>query len=598
MMMFPSTLITSLLLAAATTDPVTVLPAQSEGDSQLVSRTFDLSAFQLTALNGALMARPVRMLPLTRGMMGPGTSSWYDGDRVESDSPSELLVSTFLTSGEADVQTVELSEDDMLYLEAPAETVAEFEQLQSTLAKQFLVGPRLQISRFVGRGDLPPELRRGGVIPRALLERWTAEHVLSAGPSGEGVRTVSLPGGRIQVVADLESHSVVSRVDAQVAEGTAGLEAQVGEAAVGSEVTLSGYRVGEGVQLSYLAMESARHDRDVGDSVSAELILTSEAGRTHTDDSARWTETFGVTGGAVAGEAHLKADQVLILSVGAADGDTFFVVISLDPSSMGGSATLVGARPNLNSSCWLVAPRGWIRPTVIGVNWENVEFPRTLEVDAREVLSGSSTLLEVQFEERSRSMFGRLLETVNIQDELDFGGATMVLYEPEAEEAVARFAAAEATRTHANLQVALSGRDHAGSDSHLGSLTIQNGGVGAIVSGRELLLAKQLSTEVAQRARVQMPWILTHFEGLVLTMKMVRVPGGQLAYQLKGQLSTDLSIDEGSVNEVAGRGLLAVHAGHLVIDERGLVQADADGNWTILVGNRDGAHVELAVRQD
>lgn len=593
MMILHASLLGSLLLAGTSPSGSTHSLPSEMSEAQLVGRTFDLSAFRLSCPKGSYQRKSHRALPMMRPISDARQFIESGGEGWElEESEAERIVSTFLTDGDAGVETCELTDDGMLYVEAPVETLAEFDELQSKLLAHVLGGPKLEIRRLMAGGDLPDGLLQGGIVPRTTVDAWLQ------GTGASGVRSVTLPSGGAHIVTELESHTINSGVDTEIAQGVAALRASVREVAVGSELTLSGYRVGEGVQLAYSASETRRRDRKGRDGVMSSWTSNSESGRVHTEDSTRWDEAFAVSGGTVAGEAYLKKDECLVLVTGTAHGQIYLTAIGLDPQSMAGSALASGDASSLQSSAWWIAPRGLIEPLTIGASWHGARRPRSFETETRETLDGGEGILSVEFSSNGRSLLGRLLESQDIHDEMEFGGSLLVQHSAGASAAIERFAAADAARERGQLQVSVTARDHRGMDALRGSLTIRNGGAGAVVSGFESLLAKEMDLEVAQWSSARVPRSITHFEGLALTLELAEAPGAKLAYRVQGQLSTDLFSEDSAANQEIDKGLTGIHAAHLVIDERGVVTAGADGTWTIVFGDggTEGARVQLAVR--
>ncbi|MFT5734186.1 MAG: hypothetical protein ACJAZN_003682 [Planctomycetota bacterium] len=580
------------------------ITVEDEGETQLMSRTFDLSALSMATSHGAYSDRWTPMLPLVRGMGSAFERSSTPGEIwMAEDNLAERVVDNFLMNDDKGVETCELTDDGQLYLEAPASVIQNFERLLRDLEAQVLARPRLEIRRFTVRSDSMSAPHKGGLVPRGSFDDWLSGGEPVPIVTNETRRSVTMPEGRLHLTSDLQSHTIMAGINVEIAEAVASVLPAVREAAVGSEIALSGFRLGNEVQLQYSVMQTKRRDRQ-GLEASIEWLMTGDDGRIHRDDSRRWVEPFGVTGGTVAGEARLTLGSYLVLAVGAAEGHVSYVVIGLDPASV--ASAPMASRDAGDGNSWFVAPQGLVDPMVLDCDWLNVHFEgddplnRTLESPAGDALTGEAGGLGVYFRQENRSMFGRLLETIEIQEEVDIGGKLMIVHATGDKDAVTRFAAAEIANRRGLLHVNVGTIDHNGAETFRGALTVLDGGQGAITSGDEVLLAKFIETEVAQHSSAQTPVACTHFEGLALSLELKRVAGSKLAYRLIGQLATDQDISGGSANFAAPGGLSATTTSHLMIDESGLVAVNADGTWTIVAGelSAEGARVELTVTTD
>ena len=570
----------------------------AEGAKALTGRVFDLSSLTLAAPTQEFVSRTSMLLPLIDGMGDVDRSSGYlNADmNSEAEPPALMIVEAFMEAfidGEdSKLDTVEVLDSGHVYLVGPVEVLDQFEAFAARMAAALMSNPTLEILQFritdqVAQ-SLPAGVQLGGQVERAKLMTW-----LSSGVEFTE-RHIGLPGAGLRIVSDLESHTVTANVGAQIAQGSGIFEPQTFEATVGSELTLSGHRSGDSVELLYMAKSTERRDAETSRSYQLESRLYPEQGRESIDQSEAWSENFGVAGGHTVGSATIDSAHYLLLSVGTSQGQMRCFAISVDPASLATpSVSRVDAPTDLTV---VTVPGGLSFQSGVELIWNRGDDVHTLESRPSEALEGSDGLYSAHLEYEDSSLLNHLMEGASVQGEHRMLSTTILVVEDKGAARIEQWANSSPSR--ATYHVSVKTRDALGQEHQRGSLSVQSGASGALVSGYEQLLAKGVGVEVAQRFATREVKTSTHFEGLVLSVELGQAPDGSLLYGLRGQMATDLDVSEGSANDSAHAGLVAVSAAHLFIRETGkATPSNAPGTWTVVVGdeNRKGAFVELTI---
>ncbi len=596
------------LLSHAGGDPASTLALASalegpsaedvQGAEALTGRVFDLRGLALAGPMQEFADRRSTLLPLLSGMRDRYRSIGSlhaEVDNFES-PPAQAIVEAFMAAfidGEnSELDTIEVLEGGLVYLVGPAKMLDQFDDFAARMGARLTSHPTLEILQFRVDSEaalsLPAGVHLGGQVERGQLESWLSNGVTFT------ERRIDLSESGIQIISELESHTITANVSAQIAQGSGIFEPETFEAAVGSELTLSGYRSGEGVELQYMAKTTERQNAETPRSHQLDSRHYPVQGRPQFDRSEAWSEDFGMVGGHSVGSATVNSTHYLLLSIGTSMGHVRCVAISVDPASIGQPAPSRIDAPT--GMAVVTVPGTLLQPNDLELRWSGSNVDGTLEFNPEEALDGDVGLFRANMGPQDSSLFRHLMDGVDIQEEHRLPGTSLLVVSDEDANRMEQWA--KLTAAADTYHVSVKTHDALGRDHHRGSVSIRSGTAGALVSGYEQLLAKSVVVEVAQRFATREVMTTTHFEGLALGIELGTAPDGSLLYGLRGQMATDLEITEGSANDSANAGLLAVSAAHLVIRETGkATPADAPGTWTIVVGDetRKGVYVELTI---
>lgn len=578
--------------------PMGLIAEEVPSAEALTGRVFDLRGLELAAPAQQFVSRTSTLLPLIDGMGDVTRTSGYLNGEVNSDGDSaahaivETFVEAYIHGEDAELELVEVLEKGLVYLVGSTEVLDQFEEFVAHMGASLALRPTLEIVQFrvteEAAQSLPEDVRLGGQVERAKLMAWLADGIEFT------ERRMDLPGGGIRIISDLESHTITASVGAQIAQGSGIFEPQTFEAAVGSELTLSGYRSDDGVELRYMVKSTERRDAQASRSYRLETRHFPEQGRPTIDQSEGWSEDFGTAGGHSVGSASVGSSHYLVLSVGTSKGHMRCVAISVDPASVAQPAV---SRIDAPTGLSVVAvPGGLTWHNDLTLAWSHSDAIQNLECKPNDVLENGEGLFRAELMPMETSLFERLMESATVHAEYPLLSSALFVVSGDDAARVAQWSNFMPKRK--TYHVAVKTRDALGHELDRGSVSVQSGTSGALVSGYEQLLAKGTGVEVAQRFATREVITSTHFEGLALGIELGESPGGTLLYGLRGQMATDLDISESSANESVNGGLVAVSASHLVIRETGTATpAETPGTWTIVVGDetRKGAYVELTV---
>lgn len=547
-------------------------------DEALARRRFDLSAMRLGRSQSTVNLFLVPILPLMRTVhrSANGDSEEYEFESTADDA----LVQLFSEHRADQLESIEFVTDSVLEVVGPAAVIDEFAALVGLLEDAMFDSTQIKVVRFADEGDGPE-----GLTTIEALEKH-----LDASAELRSRRTMQLAPGALNEVHDVIEHDVVAEVDIEIAQGSAIADARLMNLASGMSLWTRGTRNGRGVHLAY-ALSATENSESGGDVVSADFILGSEQGGLRATKGVEWEESFALEGGVLAGEAEILPGEALILAVGSmGNGHRECVAVCLPEGSnvsFAGSTHPIGPDHTL----W-IGPLGPAAIPSIAVS--NPEAPEANV--AERLMNDFRPIASVQLEGSDAGLMERLADYAEFEFSgiAEIPGSTLVSI-PNSNvgklmECVARSLGSATPRL--NVSISASADDQP--LSSVAALAVMSGRSAAISSGREWLIGVDTEVEVAQFAACQDPVISTHFEGLRASLSLIQLSGGRLAYSIDGNLSVDIEEDE--LPMYGTEGLSSITSKMLILKERGTVARDADGSWTILMGDESGRDLRVELK--
>lgn len=555
------------------------LETQADTKSAPDSRRFDLRSFELAAPSVGVGVEPVMLLPLMRSPRRRVGSE--EGEEFEWNA-AQALVTLFSSHYGDSITTIDFDAPGIVNLVAPESTLAKFEEYVAFFESALFSAPSIEIVRFATAEEIPT----GRMSREALASAFSTGAVLGS------KRIASLPSGGVQRAQNVVLDSVVGGVGGQIAQGMAIIHNETVELETGMSLyALSGPASATGTKLCYALVDTERVDQDNEFDAGTSIMLTREQGGTMIESNGYWSETYGVSGGVVAGEVTLSDDEVLVLSVRVSAGALQYVAVSFVPDSTAGGR---GRKMSTGTGRVIWAgPRTRNSVPTLRVDAERLASSKAVEHEVSEGVSGNSTPLTALIE------FAHSPTTLELDRSLQSARITgipgaMIVDVAEAEsEALDRWIAGSAQdSTPLSVRVDV---QHARNAAHQALFAIDSGAQSVLVVGKEGLMAKADSVEVAQFSGLREPEVVTHFEGMAATIRLSRLANGGLAYSVHGQICADLKRAQSKATSSGATGLVATQTSYLVLADRGVAKMNAGGGWTIVLGDISGNTTTLTL---
>ena len=550
------------------------------GAEAVATRRFDLSALRIARSPAIAKAVQIPVLPLMHSM--PGADNRGVEPHEFDYTPDDALVQMFSEHRQDQLESIEFVSETVLEIVGPPAILDEFATLVDLVESAVFDSTPLKVIRYVEEGDGP-----SGIVSMDALEAHLANTA-----EVRSRRTMQLSPGQVNELHDVVGHDVVIGLDIQIAQGSAVSDSVTAQLASGTSLWTVAARNGRGLLLGY-GLSSTQHEEMDGDGlVSGDFMLSTEQGGMRTLTGFEWEEPFGLVGGVVAGEVELLPGEALVLAVGPMGGETRECVALCLPK--GSNVSFAGDTRSIGGdhSIW-AGPAG--STALPGLRVE--DFPESrASATERNTQELGSPLAAVTLSGSDTRFTERLDQFMDSFGVAEIPGSMLVTVPTKSLGLLKDCVAASFEQDAARFNVRISASADDEPLTQVGGLSLRSGRAAAISAGTERLIADENDVEVAQFAGCHDPRIITHFEGLNASLSLIQLSGGRIAYSIKGSLSTD--IDEDELTIFGTEGMTAVTSQMLILNDSGTRPKDADGGWTILLGDESGQgqRIELKVR--
>lgn len=542
-----------------------------------IGRTVDLRALDIATpeRNDAHAVQP--LVPLMQHLSRPEEVDLDSLPTRKGWSPSEAALRIFSDVHGGNVTAAEFLEPGVLYLETTPELHERFDGLHRFLERSVASAPRLMISRVAAsRDQIDAALAKGdkGWVELVRDRAWST-------------RAVMLPLDSRMGVKELLAHTAVVGVSVEIAQGIGIGDPHVEEVATGLDLVLEGTWRGGKLRLAYMARDTDTETNNMPGIADTQLIVSTEGSGIVRQRGEGWAESFGVQGGAVAGETSMGKGDMLLLST---REDQHVAIHLLNEAPEIATYKLGG-----NRVAMAVAP-GSFRPARIVPEGLVTEMSSSLETHSRGLFHTPSAPLTARFAPRSEYGVGLLQKRVKGIETYEVPGVTVLAFDESQTDAVRETVGFLQTDAPAVLSVRASwtAGDEAGAS---GAAEILDGTECGLVLGSEGFLVKDGDVEVAQNVAIREPEVRARFEGLACTIRLSTLASGELAYAITGQISSEQQRFDGAAKTAGLRGAVATRTAHTSLKERGISRSGDGSSWTIGVGDatKNGPQLVLEV---
>lgn len=557
---------------------LTLLPSLLAPYQETETRVFDLSALSLAMPDASVAALDVQLLPLMRDPRVRLNDTFGAMDWSLPDLFAEILA-----DGSDDPPSyVDLAPPSSLVVRGTAAQLERVERILAATETALLKAPRLEITTLSGLAE----------IPSAVVSS-TEFDALVTGAESVSRREVSLVSGHATSVLDLVVDSVSIGAHIQIAQGSSIVDSRIVQFATGLQLDVVPDISNGHVSLGYALTQSGRAENARTRDAAVTRIFTRENGSMSVDDSSNWSETYAVSGGVVHGQADLSVDRVVVIGISSGGSERSYVGLRLaNPEEL--EVDPIAISTDGGQSTWIIPCEHVPQTLEMPTHFDPKEW--RFEREAEEALGHGGVFAPLRPPSRPN-----VYETYD--DVMEFWlaeipGALVVKGESLDNRAIERVRAVQSEPADNVLSVELEVSGVAERARASARFAHSTGSTSRVVAGHESLLATDDSVEVAQFAAAREPRIVTHFEGFAGTVGLTLTRTGDLAYEVRGQVSSDIALNKSSAESAGATGLVAPRTRLVLLDERGVAKANEGGGWTIVVGDRIGAsaRVTLEVR--
>lgn len=547
--------------------------APAEANSADIARFVDLRAFDLLCAGRSEKMEPFPVVPLLQ-VLPPAAGDVNQSGLAEDWRPSEAAFEVFSELHGDAITSADFVEPGVLYMEATEEGHEAFARFVERLESLHTAAPRLRVTRFAAEAkQLAAARAAGGDAWRALAREGL-----------ESAREITLPASRLTHVRELVAHSATVGLDVQIAQGAAIGDPLVLDAAEGLDLALVGSWSGDTLRLAYTARETEREDRELVGPAYSHLMVTSESRGIDSHKDVGWYETFGLSGGAAAGETALRTGDVTILST----RQGHHVAIELLSAPPSAEAFSMGEGKSM-----LAVPRGAFFPARVDGAGNILEGASTFQIGEAWKLESSEAPLRARLSWRGGDALQMMADRIGSPDWMFLPGATLLLFGDEDTKRVMDAAAFLLDDSPSVYTVEARWAD--GDAEGSGAVEVIGGTQALLAIGSEGLIVKDYDVEVASNAAICDPLVDLRFEGLACSIEVDRLRSGDLAFAVDGQVSRDHDLRENPMM----RSIAATSAAITRLEERGTVTPSGDDTWKIVLGDESGRalRVELDVKK-
>ncbi len=536
-----------------------------------VARLVDLRAFDLLGAGHAEELHPIPVIPLLQVV--PRAEEVVPRD--EGERPSEVAFRAFSELHGGWITTAEFVEPGVLYMEAPAEAHAAFADLLQRLEALLAAAPRLRVTRFAADADqLAAARAAGGDAWRGLAREGL-----------ETTREITLPASRLTRVRELIAHSTMYGLEVEIAEAAAIGDPLILDVAEGLDLALLGSWSGNTLRLAYIAQETEREERDVNGPFQTQFRVAVAGSGLETDEGVGWHETFGLIGGAAAGETALRRGDATILST----RPGHHVAIELLSAPPSAEVFAMGAGKSM-----LAVARGAFAPARVEGVGNILEGLNNFVVGEDHKRDPGEAPLRAQLSRRDDSLLEMISRRLQAGADCIKGpDATLLVFESEGTQSVMDATSLLLGESPSVYTIRASWT--CGEGSGTAAVETIGGTQGLLAVGAEGLLVRDFSVEVAKNAAIRDPEVTLHFEGLACAIQVDRLRSGDLAFVVEGQVSQNIELVENPMV----RSLAATSTAITRLNERGTAAPSGQDSWKIVLGDESGQalRVELEVRR-
>lgn len=564
--------------AAAPNGPVAgPVAVQVADESDAIGRRLDLRALDtlLPDLAEAHETASFPVLPLTR-MIPSRPDEMMGSDGESRNLPSRVVADLIVNYYGEGLRVIESVSDGVYYVAGDEATVDSIEAFAQHIVGAATGAPRVRITRLRGGADGAARIRAGAGLSEvgALLS----------------VREATLVPGIPTRCSDIVSDTIVAAPSVEIAQGVAIVNPDVEEAASGVDLVLSCRRENDGVRLTYTLAHTERMDVARSKGVTASALFGSDRGAVELFERMGWNESYGVQGGAIGAETFVRPGQRAVLS--GKDGELIVLEVvsgakrrEFEDFAMPDDHTLVMFERASVSAPSLVPGGKLLRQNYV------------LDHSTWGLSDEGSQSLFTAWKSPLETPFEIMWSAVDVYPDTHWlPGISLGVTDRESAARLRPWFTFMATGGAAPLEVNVS-RIRGGERDMIGTFESSAGSESVVSFGSEELVSKDNDVEVAQYAGIEQPRVVTHFQGFAGAVQLSVLPGGRLAYEVRGQISQDGARTERSRTIDTAGGATAIQARHVTLDERGVVDAGQDGRWRIILGDGsgNGPGVELAV---
>ena len=548
--------------------PCMLAPLQEAQTQETQTRVFDLSALALAVPEASTSGIYVQLLPLIRAPRLHVNGEW---DAEEWSLP-DLFAEILVEATEDRPEHVDFIPPHSIVVRGTAAQLARCEKTIAAAETALMNSPRLEVTTFSGLAEAPP-----AVLSSAEFD------AIMGGASSIARREIALASGRAIAVRDLIIDTASLGAQIQIAQGASIVDSEMFELATGFTLDLVADVSNGHTNLSYAVTQTVRDETVDAQKASVMRQFSRENGSIFVDDSNSWSEAYGVKGGVLVGEADLGAGSVIVFGVSGAGAERSYVGLRLANGGEVNVDPIVIATEG-EQSVWVIPGEHMAEGGDSPVRFDAAAW--RYQNDAESIYDGDALYSLVHAPGRPN-----IYETYDSVMELWFAaipGAVILKGDALDNEGIAQIMAGQNDRAKKLLAVGLAVAGVPPRSSASAQFALNTGSTSKIVAGREVLLPTDDSVEVAQFAGASEPKIVTHFEGFMGTVALTVTRSGALAYEIRGQVSSNIAIRPSSAESAGAVGLVAPSTRVVEIDERGVAKANETGGWTIVAGDREG----------
>lgn len=541
-------------------EPEFVQPEFTERGTAEIARHYDLRALDAIApevTEGD--APPLTLLPLMRGTPTPNTGDKgiAEFDENWGEATSATLLHLFTEHNPDGIAYLEMIEKGVVLLVADEATHSAFAALTELALDLALDRPQVTVRMYEG-------------------DTIVGEHA------------VTIPSHMPVHILDIQTDPILIGLPTEVAQRSGMPIPDIVKAQCGLEFSLQGDWFGEGLHLTYRLVNTDRVEARSARPMTALVTILPENGRIDRDESNAWEESYALEGGALAGETLLEAGRPLLLECSGRRR----LEVSLDSNRRLRETRAVALEHGMVTALH----QGALMHNRLSLSGAFEKLHLGVDQPAYEVFDSSNVVfdssgfdLAASVRSLTATQFDILTELVEDVAFWQFGFGNFIVTQKGDTTDLTKEMTVFASSPPVRLAVELFGRNATdGRRDKLGTAEFLAGTQGALVLGREELVAFGASVEVAQGVSVVIPDVEVHFSGTVVALEFETLNDNSLAYRALGRVSYDEVTDSAPMpNERVGERAL-ITARSAKIDVHG-VATESDGKYSIRLGGDQGA---------